>query len=98
MPARPAGCPARRCSRRPPPCWPPSRGWPRGRLTLIGVGGVRTGRQVLPKLRAGASLVQLYTGFALHGPALIARLKRELLAALDADGFATVADAIGADL
>ena len=69
-----------------------------GRLTLIGVGGISTGRQVLQKLRAGASLVQLYTAFALHGPALIERLKRELLAALDADGFARVADAIGADL
>ncbi len=69
-----------------------------GRLVLIGVGGVATGRQALQKLRAGASLVQLYTAFALHGPALIPRLKRELLAALDADGFARVADAIGADL
>ena len=69
-----------------------------GRLTLIGVGGISTGRQVLQKMRAGASLVQLYTAFALHGPALIARLKRELLAALDADGLASVADAIGADL
>lgn len=69
-----------------------------GRLTLIGVGGVMSGRQALAKIRAGASLVQLYTGFALHGPKLIPHLKRELLAALDADGFATVADAIGADL
>ena len=69
-----------------------------GRLTLIGVGGVADGRQALAKLRAGASLVQIYTGFALHGPALLARLKRELLAAMDAGGFATVADAIGADL
>ncbi len=69
-----------------------------GRLVLIGVGGVATGRQALQKIRAGASLVQLYTGFALHGPALIPRLKRELLAALDADGFAGVADAVGADL
>jgi dihydroorotate dehydrogenase len=69
-----------------------------GRLVLIGVGGIATGRQVLEKIRAGASLVQLYTGFALHGPALIPRLKRELLAALDHGGFATVADAVGADV
>ncbi len=60
-----------------------------GRLVLIGVGGIATGREVLEKIRAGASLVQLYTGFALHGPALIPRLKRELLAALDEGGFAT---------
>jgi dihydroorotate dehydrogenase len=69
-----------------------------GRLVLVGVGGVMSGRQVLAKLRAGASLVQLYTGFALHGPALIPRLKHELLDALDAAGFATVADAVGTDL
>ena len=69
-----------------------------GRLTLIGVGGVADGRQALRKIRAGASLVQLYTAFALHGPALIPRLKRELLAALDEGGFARAADAVGANL
>lgn len=69
-----------------------------GRLVLIGVGGVASGRDALAKLRAGASLVQLYTAFAYEGPALIPRLKRELLAALDEQGFATVADAVGADL
>ncbi len=69
-----------------------------GRLTLIGVGGVADGRQALAKLRAGASLVQIYTGFALHGPALLPRLKRELLAAMDAAGFATITDAIGSGL
>ena len=69
-----------------------------GRLLLIGVGGIVTGRDVLAKIRAGASLVQLYTAFAYQGPALIGRLKHELLAALDAEGFATVRDAIGADL
>jgi dihydroorotate dehydrogenase len=70
----------------------------KGRLLLVGVGGVSTGRQALAKLRAGASLVQLYTGFAIHGPALLPRLMQELLLALDQDGFATVADAVGADL
>ncbi len=69
-----------------------------GRLLLIGVGGVANGWQALAKLRAGATLVQLYTGFVLQGPALLPRIKRELLAALDADGFASVADAVGADL
>jgi dihydroorotate dehydrogenase len=69
-----------------------------GRLVLIGVGGIFTGQQVLQKLRAGASLVQLYTSFALEGPELLPRLKRELLAALDRDGFASVAQAVGADI
>jgi dihydroorotate dehydrogenase len=69
----------------------------RGRLTLIGVGGVSTGEQALAKIRAGATLVQLYTGFAYAGPALIPRLKRELVAALCAGGFARVQDAVGKD-
>jgi dihydroorotate dehydrogenase len=65
------------------------------RLTLIGCGGVRSGADVLAKLRAGACLVQLYTEFAYAGPALIPRLKRELLAALRVEGFATAAEAVG---
>jgi dihydroorotate dehydrogenase len=69
-----------------------------GRLVLVGVGGIATGGDVLERMRAGAHLVQIYTAFALHGPALLARLKRELLAALREQGFATVADAIGADI
>ena len=67
-----------------------------GRLTLIGAGGVSTGAEVLAKLRAGASLVQLYTAFSYDGPALIPRLKRELLAALRAEGFPDATAAIGA--
>jgi len=67
----------------------------RGRLTLIGAGGVATGAHALAKLHAGASLVQLYTGFAYAGPALIPRLKRELAAALRAAGHGSVQDAVG---
>ena len=69
----------------------------RGRLTLIGVGGISTGEHVLMKIRAGASLVQLYTGFAYAGPALIPRLKRQLAASLRAAGFARLQDAVGND-
>lgn len=69
-----------------------------GRLTLIGVGGIASGEDALAKLRAGASLVQLYTAFALQGPGLLPRLRRELLEALGRHGFAQVSDAIGADL
>ena len=49
----------------------------------------------LTKIQAGASLVQLYTSFALRGPALIPRLKTELLAALRDARLACVQDAIG---
>ncbi len=67
-----------------------------GRLTLVGCGGIATGADVLAKLRAGAQFVQLYTAFAYEGPALIGRLKRELLAAMRQQGFQTVAEAVGA--
>ncbi len=66
-----------------------------GRLVLIGCGGIRTGADVLTKIEAGASLVQLYTEFAYAGPVLVSRLKAELLEALDARGFAGVGDAVG---
>ena len=68
-----------------------------GRLPLIGVGGVSSGADAYAKIRAGASLVQLYTGLVFHGPALVNRIKRELAALLKRDGFASVADAVGAD-
>ena len=67
----------------------------RGRLVLVGTGGVFSGQDALTKIQAGASLVQLYTSFAYHGPALIPRLKRELAAALRAAGFARIEDAVG---
>ena len=68
------------------------------RLVLIGCGGVRSGADVLTKLKAGASLIQIYTAFAYTGPALIPRIKRELLAAMSQEGFSTVTEAIGAGL
>jgi dihydroorotate dehydrogenase len=68
-----------------------------GRLPLIGVGGIASGADAYAKIRAGASLVQLYTAMIYHGPGLVDRIKRDLAACLRADGFATVAAAVGAD-
>jgi dihydroorotate dehydrogenase len=67
----------------------------RGRLVLIGTGGVFIGRDALTKIQAGASLVQLYSSFALNGPALIPKLKAELLTALRNARFTSVQDAVG---
>ena len=67
-----------------------------GRLLLIGVGGVASAEDALAKILAGATLVQLYTGFALHGPALLPRLKAGLARLLRARGFASVTAAVGA--
>jgi dihydroorotate dehydrogenase len=68
-----------------------------GDLTLIGVGGVATARQAYAKIRAGASLVQLYTSMIYEGPLLAARLKRDLAELLRADGFASIGEAVGQD-
>jgi dihydroorotate dehydrogenase len=57
-----------------------------GKLPLIGVGGVDSGEAALAKIRAGASLVQLYTALIYEGPALIGRIKRQLADALAAEG------------
>jgi dihydroorotate dehydrogenase len=67
-----------------------------GRLPIIGVGGVASGADAYAKIRAGASLIQLYTALVYHGPALVGRIKRELQALLARDGFASPAAAIGA--
>jgi dihydroorotate dehydrogenase len=48
-------------------------------------------------MRAGAALVQIYTALVYEGPALVERIKRELAALLRRDGFAAVAEAVGAD-
>jgi len=66
-----------------------------GRMTLVGTGGIASGEDAYAKIRAGASLVQLYSALVYRGPALIGRIARELAALLRRDGFARVADAVG---
>lgn len=69
-----------------------------GAVPLIGVGGVFSGEDAYKKVRAGASLIQLYTGLVFEGPGLIARIKDELAERLAADGFSSLQDAVGADM
>jgi len=64
-------------------------------VTLVGVGGVASGADAYAKIRAGATLVQLYSALVFQGPSLVTRIRRELAACLARDGFATVADAVG---
>jgi dihydroorotate dehydrogenase len=67
----------------------------RGRFLLVGAGGIASGADAYAKIRAGAGLVQLYSAMVYEGPGLIGRVKRDLAARLKADGFASVADAVG---
>lgn len=69
----------------------------KGRIPLIGCGGIASGADAYAKIRAGASLVQVYSALVFHGPSLVQRIKRELAAHLRADGFSHVADAVGRD-
>ena len=66
-----------------------------GAVTLVGVGGIASGQDAYAKIRAGASLVQLYSALVFEGPGLVARIKRELLQCLERDGFANVTAAVG---
>lgn len=68
-----------------------------GKLPLIGVGGIASAEDAYARIRAGASLVQLYTALVYHGPALAARIAHGLVPLLAADGFTTLAAAVGAD-
>jgi dihydroorotate dehydrogenase len=68
-----------------------------GRIPLVGAGGIASGRDAYAKIRAGASLVQLYSALAMNGPGLLPEIKRELASLIRADGFQTVSEAVGAD-
>ena len=67
-----------------------------GRLPLVGAGGIASGADAYARIRAGASAVQLYSALVFEGPGLAVRLSRDLAAHLRADGFRTLAEAVGA--
>lgn len=68
-----------------------------GKLPIIGCGGISNGEQAYAKIRAGASMVQVYTALVYEGPLAIQKIKRELAALLRRDGFTSVEQAVGAD-
>lgn len=68
-----------------------------GRLPLIGVGGIDSAEAAYARIRAGASLIQLYTALVYRGPRLVSEITQGLARLLAADGFATLAAAVGAD-
>ena len=68
-----------------------------GRVLLIGVGGIGSGKQAYAKIRAGASLLQLYSALVYQGPALVNEINLDLIRLLKKDGFSHLGDAVGAD-
>ena len=76
-------------------CW---RRMDRKRYALIAAGAIESGTVAYARIRSGASLVQLFTAMVYEGPLLARRIARDLALLLARDGFASVADAVGADL
>lgn len=68
-----------------------------GRVPLIAAGGIASGADAWERIKAGASLVQLYSALVFHGPGLARRVADELAALVQEEGFASVADAVGID-
>ena len=69
-----------------------------GRLTLVACGGIESGHDILERIRSGADLVQVYTAFAYEGPALVGRLKREMLSIMRHQGIESLDDIRGTAL
>ena len=69
-----------------------------GKIPIIGVGGVNSGKSAYEKIIAGASLLQLYTGLVYKGPSLVKDIKKELIQILKVEGLNNIKDAIGKNL
>jgi dihydroorotate dehydrogenase len=66
-----------------------------GKIPIIGVGGVDSGKSAYEKITAGASLLQLYTGFVYKGPSAAKDIKKGLIQILKAEGLNNIKEAIG---
>ena len=66
-----------------------------GRIPIIGAGGVNSGKSAYEKIIAGASLLQLYTGFIYRGPSTAKDIKKELIDILKAEGIKNIKEVVG---
>jgi len=66
-----------------------------GRLPIIGVGGIASAEDAYAHIRAGASMVEFYTGFVYRGPGLVREIKEGLVRLLNRDGFSSISEAVG---
>ncbi|XP_076449793.1 dihydroorotate dehydrogenase (quinone), mitochondrial-like isoform X3 [Babylonia areolata] len=69
-----------------------------GKVPIIGVGGISSGKDAYEKIKAGASLVQLYSALVYKGPPVVSKIKRELDELLREDGYKSISEAVGADM
>ena len=68
-----------------------------GKTTLISVGGIDSAEEAYRRIKAGASLVQIYSGIIFHGPHMIRDVNLKLIELLKADGYTNITQAIGSD-
>ena len=67
----------------------------KGKIPIIGVGGIDSGLSAFEKIEAGASAVQLYTGMIYKGPTIVKEIKKGLINILKEKGFNNINEAIG---
>ena len=67
----------------------------RGKIQIIGVGGVDSGESAFEKISAGANAVQLYTGMVYEGPSIVKNIKKELISILKKENLKNITAAIG---
>ena len=67
----------------------------KGKIPIVGAGGISNGKDAYQKILAGASALQLYTSFVYHGPPIVSTIKSELDALLKENGYKSIADAVG---
>jgi dihydroorotate dehydrogenase len=68
-----------------------------GKLPIIGVGGIFTAEDAYEKIKAGASAVQIYTGFVYEGPAAVKKINQGLIRLMERDGLKSISEAVGMD-
>lgn len=69
-----------------------------GEMPIVGVGGIMSSEDAYERIRAGASLIQIYTALVFEGPGLIQRIHHDLAIFLERDGFSNIQEAVGADV
>ena len=68
----------------------------KGKIPIIGVGGIRTPEDAYERILSGANLIQIYSGFVFEGPGIVRKLCDYLVSALHKDGFTSISEAVGA--
>ncbi|MBL7961233.1 dihydroorotate dehydrogenase (quinone), partial [bacterium] len=66
-----------------------------GKILIIGVGGIFTGDDAYEMIKAGASLLQIYTGFIYEGPMICKKINKKLIELVERDGFKNISEAVG---